>query len=101
MLQLLSHVWGAAAALRVRLYRRGWRSRHRLPRPAVSIGALGVGGTGLVGGSGPQELALEGPAHRDAARAAAEIRERYGDDAVMPARLAPHPDPGRKGGESS
>ena len=43
---MLSYAWGAAAALRILLYRCGWKSRHRLQRPVVSIGALGVGGTG-------------------------------------------------------
>lgn len=46
MLRPLSSLWGILAATRVRLYRAGWLSVHRLRRPVVSIGSLGVGGIG-------------------------------------------------------
>ncbi|NND02896.1 MAG: DNA polymerase IV [Acidimicrobiia bacterium] len=51
---------------------------------------LGVGVTGLTSGE-PTQLALDGSDRTALAEAAAEVRERYGDDAVLPARLAPPP----------
>lgn len=38
--------WGAVAAARAALYRRGLLPRHRLPGATISIGALEMGGTG-------------------------------------------------------
>lgn len=42
----LGAVFGAGAALRVGLYRRGWLPRSRLSGPVVSVGNLSVGGSG-------------------------------------------------------
>lgn len=46
MRRLLGAVFGATSALRVEAYRRGWLARHRLSGPVVSVGNLGVGGSG-------------------------------------------------------
>lgn len=51
---------------------------------------LGIGVTGLTEGE-PTQLALDGSDKVALAEAAAEVRERFGDDAVLPARLAPPP----------
>ncbi len=51
---------------------------------------LGVGVTGLSAGE-PAQLALDGSDRVALAEAAAEVRERFGDDAVLPARLATPP----------
>jgi len=51
---------------------------------------LGIGVTGLSEGE-PSQLALDGSDRVALAEAAAEVRERFGDDAVLPARLAPSP----------
>lgn len=75
-----SQVWPLAAELleRVAIEGRGVR-------------LLGVGVTGL-GEDGPAQLALDGSDHTALAEAAANVRERFGDDAVLPAALAPPPD---------
>ena len=46
MRRLLGFAFGALASLRVAAYRRGWLSRARLAGPVVSVGNLGVGGSG-------------------------------------------------------
>lgn len=51
---------------------------------------LGVGVSSLSDGE-PAQLALDGSDRVALAEAAAEVRERFGDDAVLPARLAPPP----------
>ena len=48
---------------------------------------LGIGVSGLSEHE-PTQLALDGSDRTALASAAAEVRERYGDDAVRPARLA-------------
>jgi tetraacyldisaccharide 4'-kinase len=44
--RLLGAAFGAIGALRVEAYRRGLLPRHRLAGPVVSVGNLGVGGSG-------------------------------------------------------
>jgi len=44
--RLLGAAFGAIGALRVEAYRRGLLPRHRLSGPVVSVGNLGVGGSG-------------------------------------------------------
>jgi len=44
--RLLGSLFGAAAALRVAAYRRGLLSSSRLASPVISVGNLGVGGSG-------------------------------------------------------
>ena len=46
MKRLLASAFGAAAALRLAAYERGLLRRHRLAGPVVSVGNLGVGGSG-------------------------------------------------------
>ena len=46
MRRLLGAAFGAIGALRVEAYRRGLLPRHRLSGPVVSVGNLGVGGSG-------------------------------------------------------
>ncbi len=46
MRRLLGAAFGAILALRVEAYRRGLLRRHRLQGPVVSVGNLGVGGSG-------------------------------------------------------
>ena len=46
MRRLLGSAFGAIGALRVEAYRRGLLRRHRLQGPVVSVGNLGVGGSG-------------------------------------------------------
>ena len=55
---------------------------------------LGVGASGLVAGSDPRQLSLEHPQRTAAADAADAVRARFGDDAVLPARLVTPPDEG-------
>ncbi len=43
---ILGSAFGGLASLRVAAYRRGWLSRARLSGPVVSVGNLGVGGSG-------------------------------------------------------
>ncbi len=74
-----SQIWPLAAELlsRVAIDRRGVR-------------LLGIGVTGLGDGDLAQ-LALDGSDRVALAEAAAQVRERFGDDAVLPARLAAIP----------
>lgn len=46
MLKLLGSAWGGVARTRAALYCNGWRTRRKLARPVVSVGALSVGGAG-------------------------------------------------------
>ena len=52
---------------------------------------LGVAASGLVPSSDPKQLSLEHPQRTAAAEAAEEVRARFGDDAVVPARLVDPP----------
>jgi DNA polymerase-4 len=58
---------------------------------------LGVGATGLVPSSQPRQLSLEHPERSAAAEAAEAVRARFGDDAVVPARLVDPPADDPKG----
>jgi DNA polymerase-4 len=58
------------------------------------IRLLGVGATGLVPSSDPRQLSLEHPERSAAAEAAEAVRARFGDDAVVPARLVDRPEGG-------
>ncbi|MFQ5742685.1 MAG: tetraacyldisaccharide 4'-kinase [Acidobacteriota bacterium] len=46
MLNKLARVWGAVAEARARLYQHGQLEVHRLPRPAISVGGISIGGSG-------------------------------------------------------
>ncbi len=64
------------------------------------IRLLGIGAMGLVPSSDPRQLSLE-PTERSAAAEAAEaVRARFGDDAVVPARLVERPEEGPDGGRA-
>ena len=52
---------------------------------------LGVGASGLVAGSAPRQMSMEHPERDAAAEAAEQVRARFGDDAVVPARLVDSP----------
>ena len=74
-------LWAAATKL--------WR---RVPRGGQAVRLLGIGVSGLVtetGGVG--QLVLEPDRRRAAAKVMDEVRDRFGDSSVMPARLAPQP----------
>jgi len=53
---------------------------------------LGVGAGGLVASTNPRQMSLSHPARDAAAEAAEEVRARFGDDAVLPARLIDPPE---------
>jgi DNA polymerase-4 len=48
---------------------------------------VGIGASGLVERASPRQLSLDHPRRGAAAAAAEEVRARFGDDAVIPARL--------------
>lgn len=50
---------------------------------------LGVGMSGLVDSASPRQLTLEGQPRDDAASAVELVRDRFGDEAVLPASLMP------------
>lgn len=60
-----------------------------------SVRLLGVGASLLVPRATPRQLTFEHPGRDDAAAAAEAVRARFGRGAVIPARLAPRPDPAR------
>ena len=61
-------------------------------RPAGrGVRLLGIGVSGLEAGGSPRQLSLESPPREAAAVAAEEVRARFGDEAVVPARLAQAP----------
>lgn len=62
---------------------------------ARGVRLLGVGGSGLVALGDPQQLTIGGRGRDEVARVARRVKERYGDDAVKPARLARRPNSGR------
>ncbi len=53
---------------------------------------LGVGAAGLVASTDPRQLSLSHPARDAVAEAAEQVRARFGDDAVVPARLIDPPE---------
>jgi nucleotidyltransferase/DNA polymerase involved in DNA repair len=59
---------------------------------------LGVGAVGLVAASAPLQLSMNEREGSAAARAAEQVRARFGDGSVIPARLAPSP-PDRRHGD--
>lgn len=63
------------------------------------IRLLGVGAGGLVAADTPHQISLTGAAREAAAEAAEEVRERFGDGIVMPARLLDAIRKGSSGGD--
>lgn len=63
---------------------------HRVDLADRGVRLLGIGVTGLSQGE-PAQMALDGSDRLALAEAASEVRQRFGDDAVLPARLAPAP----------
>jgi DNA polymerase-4 len=57
---------------------------------------LGVAASALVGGVGGRQLQLGGEAARALALTSDEVRDRFGDDSLVAARLIPRPDPERR-----
>jgi DNA polymerase-4 len=66
-----------------------WR---RIARAGRGIRLLGVAVSGLVSRDVPAQLALDGGQRHAAAAVVDEIRDRFGDTAVVPARLAARPE---------
>lgn len=62
----------------------------KVPLAGQGIRLLGIGVAGLSAGE-PSQLAIDGSDRAALADVAAVVRERFGDDAVMPARLANPP----------
>lgn len=71
-----TQVWEAAQVL--------W---DRVPRSGRGIRLLGVGVTGLVDRAAPLQLSIDDDGRTATASAVDDIRSRFGDDAVLPARL--------------
>ena len=71
-------------------------ARSLLTRVALEgrrVRLLGVGGSNLVEGGEPRQMAFGGSERRDLTEASDLVRDRFGDDAVRPARLVrPKPD---------
>ncbi len=61
----------------------------RVDRLKRGVRLLGLSGSGLVSCSDPHQLTFEESTRSGVERVARKIRERYGVDAVMPARIAP------------
>ena len=70
---LLGSAFGALASLRVAAYRRGFLPRARLTGPVVSVGNLGVGGSGKT-----PVVARVAEILRDAGRPVAVLSRGYG-----------------------
>ena len=70
----------------------------KVPIEGKRVRLLGLGGSGLVGSATPRQLALDRPERRALTAAADRIRERFGDDALRPARLVPPARGGRDEG---
>lgn len=66
--------------------------RARIGRRPVRL--LGVGAAGLVPGDEPRQVSLTGAGKDAAAEAAEEVRDRFGDGTVVPARLLETPESG-------
>jgi hypothetical protein len=62
----------------------------------ASVRLLGVGASALVSRHEPRQLGLGADVDEALAAASDEVRERFGDDMLRPARLAPRPDADRK-----
>jgi DNA polymerase-4 len=60
----------------------------KVDRGARGVRLLGVGASALTSRLSPRQLSLEHPSRDAAATAAEQVRARFGDDAVIPARLA-------------
>ena len=63
--------------------------RARVGRRPVRL--LGVGASGLVGSDEPRQISMLGAERNAAAEAAEDVRRRFGDGAVVPARLLDQP----------
>jgi DNA polymerase-4 len=63
--------------------------RARVGRRPVRL--LGVGASGLVGSDEPRQISMLGAERDAAAEAAEDVRRRFGDGAVVPARLLDQP----------
>ncbi len=83
-----SDLWDVARALLARIDHGG-----------RGVRLLGVGAGNLVAGSDPRQLSMEHPGRDAAAEAAEQVRARFGDDAVVPARLVDTPPNPTRGGE--
>ena len=70
---------------------------NRVDLDSRGVRLLGVAASGLVASAEPRQLSLDGAARSAAAAAADEVRERFGDSAVVPARLVDPPDLSRDG----
>jgi DNA polymerase-4 len=64
-------------------------ARARIGRRPVRL--LGVGASGLVSGAEPRQISMTSVARDAVAEAAENVRERFGDGAVFPARLVDAP----------
>ncbi len=72
------------------LYREARSLLERIPIAGRRVRLVGVGLSGLGGAGAPRQLAVDRPGKWDDLAAAVErIRERFGDEAVVPAKLAP------------
>ena len=65
----------------------------KVERSDRGVRLLGIGASTLVPRRAPRQLSLEHPQRDLAAAAAEQVRARFGAGAVIPARLAPLPDP--------
>ena len=63
------------------------RLLERVERRGRGVRLLGVGVSGLVTGANPHQLTLEDRTRDSAAEAAEEVRDRFGDDAVLRASM--------------
>lgn len=81
-----------------RAARRLWR---RVGSDRRGVRLLGIGASGLVGRNEPAQLSLDTPAGGAAAVVVDEIRDRFGDGAVVPARLVARRGARREASEES
>jgi DNA polymerase-4 len=63
-----------------------------------AVRLLGLGVSGLVDSDAPRQLSLDSPQRSVAAGVVEEVRERFGDDAVLPASLLRSDEDKRRGG---
>lgn len=88
-------LYGAAMSLRAAAYRVGWLRARRLPRPAVAVGNLAIGGTGKT----PLAAWVAAWCARRGARPGILLRGYGGDEHLVHQRLVPEalvvPDPDR------